>query len=159
MQYVDHVHAAFISSRHAGRQASPINSAFVRNWVGLVSALKYDILYSCRFSIVNPDFAFYRSPRKMLLLYTCRPYNSCAAKVTSILYFPPCKNVYDWLDHSVSRCAQKCTYVTLVHCPRNHVTVSTGQMGDHVSLLGAVALEVCCSTPSFIPFWHVGSDS
>ena len=55
------------ASRQAGRQASPINPAFVRNWVGLVSALKHDIyiLHSCRFSIVNPDFAFYRSPRKM----------------------------------------------------------------------------------------------
>ena len=31
--------------RQAGRQASPINPAFVRNWVGLVSALKHDIYY------------------------------------------------------------------------------------------------------------------
>ena len=144
--YVDHVRAAFIiragmqAGRQAGRQAGQSHKpAFVRNWVGLVSALKHGLLYSCRFSICESGFRILSFSTKD----ACRPCNGCAAEVTSILYFPPCKNVCDWLDHSVSRCAQKCTYVTHVHCPRNHMTVSTGQMGDHVSLLGAVALEVC----------------
>ena len=48
-----------------------------------------------------------------------------------------------FLKYSLNPCLNGLDYVTLVHCPRNDMTVSTGQVGDHMSLLGAVALKVC----------------
>ena len=56
--YVDmHVRAAFIISRHVGRQAGQSHNPRLCPKLGR-TGFSPKTLYLCRFSIVNPDFAF-----------------------------------------------------------------------------------------------------
>ena len=74
---------------------------------------------------------------------TCRPYNSCAAAVTSTLYFPPRKNVCDWLDHCFSLSTEM--YVC------NHGTLPT-QSHDRMYRANGRSREPsrCCSARSML---------